>query len=159
MNCSKLGRKHSGIVVIDVKPLRTLFQRNESRGGQDTRLTHTASEHLSNTAATFDELARTHNHGAHRRPKAFAQAELHGIEFLRHVCNIFTEVSCGIENPRSVKMDADTRIVRLVTNLFSDLRRVNTATCHVVSIFQSDKGRLRTVIDLGPDRPRDGFPT
>src|SRR5439155_6714283 len=118
----------------------TFFQSNESGRRQNTRLTHASPQHLPNAAASFDELPAANDHRAHGRAEPFAQTELNGIEFSRHIHDVFAKISRGIEDSRAVQVNADSGVMRAVANLFRDLRRINGTTGHVVRIFQSDKG-------------------
>src|SRR5207249_10270477 len=95
------------MIVIHLKPLRTLFQRNESGRRQNTRLTHASPQHLPNAAASFDELAAANDHRAYRRAKSLAQLELNGIEFFRHIRGLFAKISLGIQDSRVLQEYSD----------------------------------------------------
>src|SRR5947199_6152309 len=116
------------MIVIHLKPLRTLFQRNESGRRQDTRLAHASPQHLPNAAASFDELAAANDHRAYRRAESLAQTELNGIEFFRHIRDVFANISCSIQDSRAVQVNGDSGVVRPVAYLFRELRRINGTT-------------------------------
>jgi hypothetical protein len=119
-----------------MKALRTAFECNQTRCRKNPDLAHATSEHLANAAAAFDERTRSDDHRADRRTESLAQTELHGIEFLRYIRNILTEVCGRIEDSRTIEMHRNTRIVRSIADFVCNLRWVDCSTGHVVGILE-----------------------
>ena len=92
-------------------------------------------------------------------PQAFAQAELNGVERLRHLRHIFAEICSGVENSCAIEMNRNPRVVRIAANLMRDVRGVNGPARHVVSVLERNQRRLRSVVDLRTNRFRNTVPT
>ena len=63
---------HESIAVV--------VERVDSRGRQNTSLTHSATEHLAPTAGARDQLGGSHEHTPDRRTQALGQADRDRIE-------------------------------------------------------------------------------
>src|SRR5215471_21040919 len=98
-----MTREELRIVMILLKTLRPLLQRNEPGRGENAGLSHSAAQHFANAAASLDKLPRTYDHRADRRPQALTEAELNRVELLRHFGNIFVQICGGIEHPGAVE--------------------------------------------------------
>src|SRR5262245_33108089 len=112
-----MTREELRIVVILLKALRSLLQRNETGRGENADLSHTAAQHFANAAASFDKFPRTDDHRADRRAQTLAEAELNRVELLRHFGNIFVQICGGIKHPRTVEMHGNPGLVSFIADL------------------------------------------
>src|SRR5204863_7877521 len=126
------------VLVIHREPLWTLIQRNKTGGGEHSRLTHSASQHLTNTPAAFDEFARSNNDGPHGSSEAFAQTELNGIALPGDGRHVFAQIRRGIENPRTIHVDQNSKFMGLIANFFDSRSRINRSACHVMRVVQGN---------------------
>src|SRR5262249_44431584 len=147
-NLRKFGRQKLCVVMIDLKTLRSFFESDQPRCRENADLAHAASQHLANAAAPLDEWPRSNDHRTNGSAQSFAQAELHGIEFLRHVGDILAKVCRRVEDPCSIEVDGNAGLVCLVADLVCDLRFVNGSAGHVVSILERDQSGLRSEVNL-----------
>src|SRR5713101_1171030 len=135
-----------------------MFEGQKARGGNDANLAHSAAEHFAVNAGALDKFARAEDHRAERRPKAFGKAEHDGVDLLGHVGYVVAERGGGVEDARPIQVHFQAEGAGAIADFVDARSGIDRAAGHVAGIFQADKGRLRVVINLGPNRSLDLLP-
>ena len=146
------------VVVILVQPRRAVLECDEAGRREHADLAHASAKHLPDRPAALDELAAADDHRPDGRAKTFAEAELHGVEFLGHLRDVLLQVRRRVEDSRPIEMHLNAGIVRAVADVVRKAGWIDGSTGHVHGVLETNQGGLRTVVHLRSDRRRDRLP-
>src|SRR5882672_7358580 len=147
-DCGDAFRQSLGIFLIDVQPRRRLFQCNQARRCNYTRLSHPSAEHFPVDPRLLDQRFRARNHRSNRSAQSLGQTEHHRIHFSRHLRDVISERRRGVKNPRPVQVHFQTRGMRMVADVCNLRRRIDRSSGQVARVFQAHTRGLRIVLDL-----------
>ena len=138
-------------MIVD-QPIHPLAQRDQPCRGEDTRLPHPAAHHLAVAARPIDRVLRTDQQRANRCGESLRQAEGQRIGPVRELCRVAPQRDRGVEDPRTVDVDAQTVRVRHLEQCrqFGEVEH-RAARC-VVGVLDRQQPRVRVVHVLGPHR-------
>src|SRR3974377_1632724 len=76
-----------------------------------------------------------------------------------HVRHAVVEGDSSVENASAVHVNFEAQCVGLVADFVHASGFIEGATGHVAGVFEAEEGGLRVVVDFGPDRGSDLFPS
>jgi len=127
------------------------FQRNDSRGRDDSGLAHSASKHLPDPAGPSDEFPASADHGSDRRGEPLREADVHRVGPARQFANVHTQCDGGVEDPGAVEVNGDPPFLCSGHDGRGVFGGEGGAVAAVVRVFQTNQTCVGKVDVLGTD--------